>query len=458
VSELTTATLQEYDRNYVWHPFTQMKEWQSGIHPVIVRGEGSWLIDSDGNRYLDGVANLWTNVHGHCHPYINAAVKQQLDRLEHSTLLGLAGEQPSLLAKRLVEIAPAGLCKVFYSDNGSTAVEIGIKMAFQYWQHLGRPEKSKFISLQNAYHGDTIGAVSVGGIDLFHEVFRPLLFPTIQAPSTCCCRCELSPGKDSSRCSMECLSALEKLLAVHAAEVAAMVIEPLLQGAGGMIVQPAGYLTGVRELCDRYDILLIADEVAVGFGRTGRMFACDHEGVTPDIMALSKGITGGYLPLAATMTTLKVYDAFLGEYHELKTFFHGHTFTGNPLACAAALASLDLFAATGLIESLPPKISYIQARLKALLELENVGDVRQCGMAAGIELVKGTSGEAFAWEERVGVRVCLEARKYGLFLRPLGNVIVVFPPLSISLDELGLLMDGIEKAVKSVTTWYPQEI
>jgi len=458
VSKLTTAILQEYDRNYVWHPFTQMKEWESGIHPVIVRGEGSWLIDSDGNRYLDGVANLWTNVHGHCHPYINAAVKRQLDRLEHSTLLGLAGEQPALLAKRLVEIAPEGLCKVFYSDNGSTAVEIGIKMAFQYWQHCGRPAKSKFISLKNAYHGDTIGAVSVGGIDLFHEVFRPLLFPTIQAPSTCCYRCELSAGKNSSRCRMECLSALEELLAAHAGEVAAIVIEPLLQGAGGMIVQPAGYLAGVRELCDRYDILLIADEVAVGFGRTGRMFACDHEGVTPDIMALSKGITGGYLPLAATMTTRKVYDAFLGEYRELKTFFHGHTFTGNPLACAAALASLDLFAETGLIESLSPKISYIQTRLEALLELDNVGDVRQCGMAAGIELVKGKCGEAFAWEERVGVKVCLEARQHGLFLRPLGNVIVVFPPLTISLAELGYLMDGIEKAVKKVTTGCPQEI
>jgi len=457
VNELTTATLQEYDRNFVWHPFTQMKEWEGGIHPVIVRGEGSWLIDSDGNRYLDGVANLWTNVHGHCHPYINAAVKRQLDRLEHSTLLGLAGEQPALLAKRLVEIAPEGLCKVFYSDNGSTAVEIGIKMAFQYWQHLGRPAKSKFISLANAYHGDTIGAVSVGGIDLFHEVFRPLLFPTIQAPSTCCYRCELSAVRDSNRCQRECLSALEELLAAHAGEVAAIVIEPLLQGAGGMIVQPAGYLAGVRELCDRYDILLIADEVAVGFGRTGRMFACDHEGVTPDIMALSKGITGGYLPLAATMTTQKVYDAFLGEYHELKTFFHGHTFTGNPLACAAALASLDLFTETGLIASLPPKISYLQARLEALLELETVGDVRQCGMAAGIELVKGNSGEAFAWEERVGVKVCLEARQHGLFLRPLGNVIVVFPPLSISLAELGFLMDGIEKAVKKVTTCCPQE-
>jgi len=451
VSELTTAVLQEYDRNYVWHPFTQMKEWENGNHPVIVRGEGSWLIDSDGNRYLDGVANLWTNVHGHCHPSINAAVKRQLDRLEHSTLLGLAGELPAVLAKRLVDITPEGLCKVFYSDNGSTAVEIGIKMAFQYWLQLGRPEKQRFISLQNAYHGDTIGAVSVGGIDLFHEVFRPLLFPTIQAPSTCCYHCELSSERDSSRCQMECLAELENIMAAHAAEIAAIIIEPLLQGAGGMIVQPRGYLGKVRQLCDRYDILLIADEVAVGFGRTGRMFACDHEGVTPDIMALSKGITGGYLPLAATVTTRKVYDAFLGDYRELKTFFHGHTFTGNPLACSAALASLDLFEETRLLETLPAKIDYLQTRLVSLLELATVGDVRQCGMAAGIELVNGKSGEAYAWEERIGIQVCLEARKHSLFLRPLGNVIVVFPPLSITMAELAMLMDGIEQSIIAIT-------
>lgn len=451
MSELTTAQLQEYDRRYVWHPFTQMREWEQTAQPVIVRGEGCWLIDSDGRRHLDGVANLWTNVHGHCHPVINAAIKAQLDKLEHSTLLGLAGEQPSLLAKRLVEITPPGLDKVFYSDNGSTAVEIGIKMAFQYWQHCGRPEKTRFISLHNAYHGDTIGAVSVGGIDIFHEVFRPLLFPTIQAPSTYCYRCQLSGAKRSDRCKLECLAALEQLLASHGREVAGLVIEPLLQGAGGMIVQPPGYLAGVRALCDRYEVLMIADEVATGFGRTGRMFACDHEGVTPDIMALSKGITGGYLPLAATMTTQKVYDAFLGEYRELKTFFHGHTFTGNSIACAAALASLDLFTTTGLLESLPHKIKYLHERLQALLELDNVGDVRQCGLAAGIELVRDSGGTPFAWEERVGVQVCLEARKHDLFLRPLGNVIVVFPPLVISLAELKLLMDGIEASIRAIT-------
>jgi len=429
-----------------------MREWEAVAPLVIAKGEGSWLIDSDGNRYLDGVATIWTNVHGHCRPEINTAIKLQVDRLEHSTLLGLAGEQPSILAKRLIDIAPAGLAKVFYSDNGSTAVEIGIKMAFQYWIHKQRPEKSRFISFKNAYHGDTIGAVSVGGIDLFHEVFRPLLFPTIQAPSPACYRCELSAEKCSDRCNRDCLLELEELLATHADETAALIIEPLVQGAGGMIVQPEGYLGKVRELCDRYNILMIADEVAVGFGRTGTMFACQREAVTPDIMALSKGITAGYLPLAATLTTRDVYDAFLGEYHELKTFFHGHTFTGNPIACAAAIASLDLFKQDRLLEQLPEKISYLKDRLEALRALPHVGDIRNCGMVGGIELVQHReTGEPYPWEERVGVRVCLEARNHGLFLRPLGNVIVVFPPLAITLDELAFLMDGIEKSITAVT-------
>jgi adenosylmethionine---8-amino-7-oxononanoate aminotransferase len=445
-------TLQDLDRRYVWHPFTQMKEWEAEPQIVIVRGEGSWLIDCDGNRYLDGVGSVWTNVHGHCHPYINAAIKSQVDRLEHSTLLGLASEKSALLAKRLIDIAPEGLTKVFYSDNGSTAVEIGIKMAFQYWRQKERPEKSKFISFKNAYHGDTIGAVSVGGIDIFHEVFRPLLFPTIQAPSPYCYRCELCAERNSGQCRMECLAQLERLMEIHGHETAALVIEPLVQGAGGMIVQPEGFVRKVRELCDRFDILMIADEVAVGFGRTGSMFACEKESVTPDIMALSKGITAGYLPLAATLTTQKIYDAFLGEYAELKTFFHGHTFTGNPIACASALASLELFERDDLLNSLKPKIKLLQSRLESLLEHQHVGDVRQLGMIAGIELVKDReSREPFDWAERVGVAVCREAQKHGLFLRPLGNVIVIFPPLSISSEELDFLFDGVIKSITSIT-------
>lgn len=449
---MDTKTLQEYDRRYIWHPFTQMREWENDTPIVIERGEGSFLIDTEGNRWLDGVGSIWTNVHGHCRPEINEVVKKQIDRLEHSTLLGLTNDRAALLAKRLVDIAPPGLVKVFYSDNGSTAVEIGVKMAFQYWQHRGQPEKTRFISFKNAYHGDTIGAVSVGGIDIFHGVFRPLLFPTIQAPSPYCYRCELGPERSPSTCGMRCLAELERLMETHAAETAGLVIEPLVQGAGGMIVQPEGFIARVRELCDRYDILMIADEVAVGFGRTGTMFACEQEGVTPDIMALSKGITAGYLPLAATLTTQKVYDAFLGEYRELKTFFHGHTFTGNPIACSAALASLDLFQQDRLLEALPEKIDYLKERLERMTNLLHVGDVRQAGMIGGIELVQDkNTREPYPWEERIGGKVCLEARKHGLFLRPLGDVIVVFPPLSISREELGMLMDGIEASIRAVT-------
>ena len=449
---METRILQDIDRSYVWHPFTQMRDWESSDPLVIVRGEGSWLIDSDGRRWLDGVASIWTNVHGHCRVEINEAIKNQVDRLEHSTQLGLANDQATLLAKRLVEIVPPGLCKVFYSDNGSTAMEVGIKMAYQFWRHQGRPEKSRFISFKNAYHGDTVGCMSVGGIDLYHEVFRPLLFPTILSPAPYCYRCELSEERDSSKCGQPCLRELERLMEEYGDRLAGLVIEPLVQGAGGMIVQPQGFVRRLRELCDRYDVLMIADEVAVGFGRTGRMFACENEGITPDIMALSKGITAGYLPLAATLATKRIYDAFLGDYGELKTFFHGHTFTGNPIACAAALASLDIFARENLLKQLPPKIDYLAERLVGIAELKHVGDVRQAGMIGGIELVREKgSGEPYPWEERIGVRVCMEARRYGLILRPLGNVIVVFPPLSISMEELKLLMDGIEASIRTVT-------
>lgn len=453
MKQLDTETLRRYDREHVWHPFTQMKDWEAEEAIVIERGEGSYLIDSDGNRYLDGVASIWTNVHGHCRPEINLALKEQIDRLEHSTLLGLANDRSALLAKRLVEIAPPGLEKVFYSDNGSTAVEIAIKMAFQYQLHRGggSSKKTRFITFRNAYHGDTIGAVSVGGIDLFHGVFRPLLFETIQAPSPYCYRCELG-GSGGAGCERLCLKELERLMETHAAETAGLVIEPMVQCAGGMIVQPPGFVKEVRALCDRYGILMIADEVAVGFGRTGAMFACEKEGVTPDLMALSKGLTAGYLPLAATLATREIYDAFLGDYSEMKTFFHGHTFTGNPIACTAALASLDLFEQDRLLESLAGKTAYLGERFGEMARLKHVGDVRHCGMIGGIELVEDReTGRPYPWQDRVGVRVCLEARRHGLFLRPLGNVIVVFPPLSISMAELKTLMDGIEAAIRTVT-------
>jgi len=451
VSGVSTEQLREWDKRHVWHPFTQMRDWENEAPIVIVKGEGSWLIDSDGNRYLDGVASMWTNVHGHCRTELNDALKGQVDRLEHSTLLGLASEQSILLAHRLAGITPAGLDRFFYSDNGSTAMEVAVKMAYQYQAHKGRPERSRFITFRNAYHGDTLGAVSVGGIDIYHATFKPLMFETIQAAAPYCYRCELGCA-DRTSCGMKCIEALDALMADHAATCAGLVIEPLIQGAGGMIVQPPGFLRAVRELCDRYDLLMIADEVATGFGRTGRMFACEHEGVTPDIMALSKGIAAGYLPLAVTVTTDEVYGAFLGDYAQLKTFFHGHTFTGNPLACAVALKSLDLFESDRLLEALQPKIEFLRERLARFSGLPHVGDVRQCGLAAGVELVldKGTR-QPYPWEERIGIRVCLEARKLGIFSRPLGNTVVIFPPLAISPEELELLVDGLERSIRAVT-------
>jgi adenosylmethionine-8-amino-7-oxononanoate aminotransferase len=447
---VSAAQLQEWDKRHVWHPFTQMQDWQRDEQIIIAKGEGCWLIDVDGNRYLDGVASMWTNVHGHCRRELNDALKAQVDRLEHSTLLGLASEQSIILAARLATITPPGLDRFFYSDNGSTAMEVAVKMAYQYQVHTGHPERSRFITFHHAYHGDTLGAVSVGGIGIYHATFKPLMFETVQAPAPYCYRCELGCSRDT--CSLQCLDALEQLMQEHSGFAAGLVIEPLIQGAGGMIVQPEGFVRRVRQLCDQYDILMIADEVATGFGRCGAMFACGRENVTPDIMAISKGIAAGYLPLAATVTTDKVYNAFLGSYAELKTFFHGHTFTGNPLACAVALKSLDLFEQDNLLAHLDDTISLLSRRLGEFAELPHVGDVRHCGLAAGIELVENRqTGQAYPWEERIGIRVCLEARKHGVFSRPLGNTVVVFPPLVISADELNLLLDVLKRAIITVT-------
>lgn len=451
MTQHTTEQLRAWDKRHVWHPFTQMQDWEQDDAIVITRGEGSWLIDSDGKRYLDGVASMWTNVHGHCRKELNDALKNQVERLEHSTLLGLASEQSIILAQRLAQITPRGLTRFFYSDNGSTAMEVAVKMAFQYQVHRGRPERTRFITFRNAYHGDTLGAVSVGGIDIYHATFKPLMFEAIQAAAPYCYRCELG-CEGPETCDMLCLGALENIIREEGATCAGLVIEPLVQGAGGMIVQPPGFLRRVRELCDRYGLLMITDEVATGFGRTGKMFACEHEDVVPDIMALSKGIAAGYLPLAATVATEEVYEAFLGEYAELKTFFHGHTFTGNPLACAVALKSLELFESDHLLEALQPKIQYLAERLAQIADLPHVGNIRHCGMAAGIELVVDKKNRTpYPWEEKTGVKVCLEARKHGVFSRPLGNTVVVFPPLAISMEELKLLMDGLELAIQAVT-------
>ncbi|HEV7883854.1 MAG TPA: adenosylmethionine--8-amino-7-oxononanoate transaminase, partial [Solirubrobacteraceae bacterium] len=320
---MRTRELTRTDHRVLWHPFTQQQGWCEEEQLIIERAHGCTLVDTDGNAYLDGVSSLWCNVHGHGHPTIDAAIADQLQRVAHTTMLGLSHPPAIELAQRLVELAPQGLSRVFYSDNGSTAAEVALKMAFQYWRHRGEPGRSSFICLRDAYHGDTIGSVSVGGIDLFHTCFGPLLFDTFHA----------EPGDPGD---------MRRLLEQHAGEIAAVIVEPLVQGAAGILTHPDGYLRAVRALCDEHDVLLICDEVATGFGRTGTMFACEQEGVAPDLMCLAKGLTGGYLPLAATLATERIYEAFLGDFEELKTFFHGHTYTGNPLACAAALATLDV--------------------------------------------------------------------------------------------------------------------
>lgn len=448
--------LEDLDRQYIWHPFTQMKDWIRERPIIISEGRDCFLKDIYGNWYLDGVSSLWVNIHGHRKKRIDDALREQLDRIGHSTLLGLSHPPAIRLAERLIRIINSllpeseGLNRVFYSDNGSTAVEVALKMAFQYWLHRGVKGRNKFLSLRNAYHGDTIGAVSVGGIDIFHKAFEPLLFKTYKAPSPYCYRCELN--LEHPECSLACLKEMEGILKEHSEEIAAVIIEPLVQAAAGMIIFPPDYLRGVRELCTRYNVLMIADEVATGFGRTGKMFACEHEGIVPDIVCLSKGITGGYLPLAATISTEEVYNAFLGEFSELKTFFHGHSYTGNPLACAAALACLDIFEEEKTLENLQPKIHLLEAYLLEIGKMDHVGDVRNKGLMAGIELVKDTeTKEPYPWQEKMGWKVAYYARQRGVLIRPLGNVVVLMPPLAISLDNLEQLLKVIKEAINAVT-------
>ncbi len=448
--EIRKEQLQTWDKTHLWHPFTQMQEYVKETPLVIAEGKGIYLKDIDGNEYIDGVSSMWCNIHGHRKKEIDDAIKAQLDKIAHSTFLGPTNIPASELGKKLTEIVPNGLNKVFYSDNGSTANEVALKMAFQYWQHKGRRDKTQFIALQYGYHGDTIGTMAVGGIELYHKVFSPLYFKTHLAPSPYCYRCPLN--KIPEDCSMECLGTLEKILQEHADNVAAMIMEPLVQGVGGMLMHPKGYLAGVSKLCKQYDVLLILDEVMTGFGRTGKMFACEHECVVPDLMPLSKGINGGYMPLAATLATQEIYDAFLGEYTHLKTFFHGHTYTGHPLGCAASLASIHLFEKENILENLQPKIKHLKEKLSPFAVLKHVGEIRQCGLIAAIELVKDKkTKEPYSWVERIGIQICLEAKKLGVLIRPLGHIIVIMPPLIITTDELDRLLGVIYESVRTVT-------
>jgi adenosylmethionine---8-amino-7-oxononanoate aminotransferase len=432
---VTSVDHAQLDRDHLWHPFTQQRGWVEEEPLMIERAEGTDLIDSDGRRYIDGVSSLWCNVHGHRHAGIDTALAEQLGRVAHSTMLGLSHPGGAELAARLVDLAPEGLSRVFYSESGSTATEIALKMAFQYQQQRGgqHARRTSFVHLRDSYHGDTIGSVSIGGIDLFHSTYRPLLFQTHPA--------EAGDAAD-----------LERVLAAHEEEIAAVIVEPLVQGAAGMLIHPPGYLRAVRELCDDFGVLLICDEVATGFGRTGTMFACEQEDVAPDLLCLAKGLTGGYLPLAATLATERIYEGFLGAPEEYRTFFHGHTYTGNPLACAAALANLDAFESERTIERLQPKIALLRELLDEVEAMPEVTEVRSRGFMVGIDL--GEHDPAL----RMGHRVTVEARDRGAIIRPLSDVVVLMPPLSIAEGKLRELVAIVAESIRAAYASAPAQL
>lgn len=461
------------DQKYLWHPFTQQSEWEKGDPLVVRSAKGAILTDTEGRRYVDGVSSLWVTAHGHRHPALDRAVRRQLGKMAHTTFLGLTHEPAARLGQALVEIAPRGLRRVFYSDNGATSVEVALKMAFQYWAHRGehRPE---YLALAGSYHGDTLGAVSVGGISAFHRTFRPLLFKAHFAPAAFCFRCPFrrkpapselrtgdgpapilvpTPGirREETDCRWECLAEAEKIMKTRHHRLAAAIVEPLIQGASGMRVMPRGYLKGFERLCRKYGVLLVADEVATGFGRTGRMFAVEHEDVRPDFLCVAKALTGGYLPLAATLTTQKIYRTFLGRYEDFKTFFHGHSYTANPLACAVALENLNVFEREKTLDRLAPKRQWMADFLKEMAVHPNVGHVRQAGFMAGIELVVDKkNNQPFPSSARWGAKICKKALSYGVWLRPLGDVVVLLPPLSLKASEWSRLTNALRKAFAEI--------
>ena len=443
--------LRQWDTDHVWHPFEAHDPNDPMRPPLFLHGEGCWLTDSDGNRLLDGVSSLWCNLHGHRVPRIDQAVKDQLDRLAHSTLLGAAHEPSARLARKLVEIAPAGLNRVYFSDNGATAVEAALKIAFQYQQQRpdSKPGKNRYLALNEAYHGDTLGAVAVGDIPRFHRQFGPLLFPVRRACQPFCYRCPLGLSRPS--CQLACATEAVDLIRQQADELAAVIVEPVVQGAAGMVVAPEGWLRAVADACKLHDVLLIADEVATGFGRTGKLFACQHEDVTPDLLCLAKGITGGYLPLAATLATDKIFEAFSGPPAAGRAFYHGHTYSGNPLGAAAALASLEILLEPGYQESVEEKGRLLESALSPLLEHPRVGQIRRKGLMLGVELVADRATRMpLPPERRTGRTVCDHARSLGVLLRPLGDVVVVMPPLAIRTEEIHHLAKAVVGSIGKV--------
>ena len=440
------------DLKYVWHPDTQMKQYEdSDFKPVLIeRGEGIYLYDIDGNKYIDGVSSWWVNTLGHSNEKLNKVLTQQAEKIEHVLLADFTHIPAIELAERLIKLSGEPFSKVFYSDDGSTAVEVALKMAYQYWYQKGKPEKKYFVSMTESYHGDTLGSVSVGGIDIYKKIFNPLVFETLKVSAPYCYRCP--QNKEQCKFSIDCIAEVESLFKHRHNEIAAMIVEPLVQGAAGMRMYPPQYLTKVRELCDRYDILLIDDEVAMAFGRTGKYFAFEHANIKPDIFCVAKGITAGYIPLAATITTDKIYNAFYDDFSTLKTFYHGHSFTGNPIACAVAVENLKIMEQENIIENLKPKITKLKQCLEKFRDLAHVGDIRQTGMIGALELVKNKeTKEPYQFEDRIGHNVFKEALKNGALLRPIGNVIYFMPPYIIKNEEIEKLTKIAYNAIKIVT-------
>jgi adenosylmethionine-8-amino-7-oxononanoate aminotransferase len=446
-------TLHDKDRRYVWHPFTQMKDYADKDHVLIEKAEGVFLFDADGHRYYDTISSWWVNVHGHSHPRIQKAMNEQIQKLDHVMFSGFTHSTAIELAEQLVNLTPQGLEKVFYSDNGSTAVEVALKMSFQYWQQIGQSTKTKFVYVEDSYHGDTLGAVSVGGVNEYHSMFRPLLFSAYAVPSPNV-RAWASDAEDAqAQCLSHCLSAVRQRFESSAHEIAALIVEPMVQAAGGMNIYPASYLRELRELCTQFEVHLIADEVAVGFGRTGRMFACEHAGITPDLMCLSKGITGGVLALAATLCTQTIYDAFYDDYEMLKTFTHGHSFTGNPLATAVALESLAIFRDEHVLDHVAEMSLLLEREIQRFQDYTHVANIRNLGMIAAFDLVKNRyTREQYAFQDRIGYRVYQEGLKEGLLLRPLGNTIYYWLPLATKEHELVDIIVRTEKVISRIQT------
>lgn len=452
MSRLSFEALRALDLTYVWHPCTQMKDHEQELPLIPLRAaQGAWLEDAHGKRYLDAISSWWVNLWGHAHPAINAALKEQLDTLPHAMLAGFTHEPAARLAERLIAIAPPGLARVFFADSGSAAIEIAVKMSFHYWQNRGRPRKTRFVTLANSYHGETLGALAVGNVELYKAIYRPLLMDVLTVASPDAYLAEA--GETAEQYADRCADEVDALFAERGDEIAAILIEPLVQCAGNMRMYHPRYLQRLRAACDRHDVHLIADEIAVGFGRTGTLFACEQAAVTPDFLCLSKGLTAGYLPMSVVLTPAEIYDAFYDEYSKLNAFLHSHSYAGNALACRAALASLDLFASTDALVRNRSLAQHLGIRLQALFaDHPHVSDVRQCGMIAAVEFVAGgPSKRPFPWRERRHLHIYRHALEHGVLLRPLGNVMYFMPPYVISTEEIDLMTEvaaaGLERAI-----------